>query len=77
MAWHQDMTWTNANILANGLPGKKTSKWNLNQNAKLLFKENVFENIVCKMVAILFGAQWVMAFIDGLMQRDVTPLLTH
>ena len=29
-------------------------QWNLNQNMKHLFQENVFENVFCKMAAILF-----------------------
>ena len=34
-------------------------QWNFNQNTKFFIHENAFENIVCKMVAILSRGRWV------------------
>ena len=33
-------------------------QWNLNRNTKLFIQENAFENVVCKMAAILSWLQW-------------------
>ena len=41
-------------------------KWNVNQNAYISIQENAFENIVCKIVAILHQpqyAQWVAYYL--------------
>ena len=34
-------------------------QWNINQNTKLFFHKNVFENVVCEMAAILSRERWV------------------
>ena len=34
-------------------------QWNLNLNSYSFIEENAFENVVCKMVAILSQPQWV------------------
>ena len=47
---HQAIIWTNAGILLAGLVEKKL-QWNFNQNP--FIHENVFESVVCEMVAIL------------------------
>ena len=38
---------------------RNKSQWNLNQNTKIFIEENPFENVVCKMAAILFRPQCV------------------
>ena len=40
-------------------------QWNFNQNIKLFIHENVSENIVCEMAAILFRWRWVNWAIGG------------
>ena len=34
-------------------------QWNFNQNSTIFIQENAFENVVCKMVAILSRGRWV------------------
>ena len=34
-------------------------QWNLNQNANIFIQENTFQNVVCKMFAILYRPQYV------------------
>ena len=34
-------------------------QWNLNQNTKFFIPENVFENVICEMAAILPRRRWV------------------
>ena len=46
---HRAITWTNADIILIG----SLLKWNFNRNTKLFIHENAFEDVICKMVAIL------------------------
>ena len=39
-------------VIVNGTL-RKEPQWNLNRNTKLFIQENVFENVVCEMAAIL------------------------
>ena len=48
----QAIIWTNAGVLLIG-PLETKLQWNLNRNLYIFIQENVFENIVWKMVAIL------------------------
>ena len=34
-------------------------QWNINQNTEVFIHKNTFENVVCKMAAILFRVRWV------------------
>ena len=34
-------------------------RWNINQGSKFFIQENVFQNVACRMAAILSGPQWV------------------
>ena len=54
----QAITWTKVHILSIG-PLEKKIQWNCNQNTKIFIEEIVIENVVCKMVAILFWPQSV------------------
>ena len=49
------------NIVNSNLRNK--IQWNLKQNSNILIQENAFENIVCKMVAILSNKQIVSTWI--------------
>ena len=51
---HQAIIWTNVGMLLNG-----TFQWNINQNPYNFIKKNAFENVVCKMSAVLFPPQCV------------------
>ena len=54
----QAITWTNADLLSIGPKGTNFSEiWIEIQ--KIVIHENAFENIVCKMVAILSKERWV------------------
>ena len=43
-------------------------KWNLNWNTNIFIDKNVFENIICKIAAILSGERWV---------KTVFPQICH
>ena len=51
----QAITWTNA-VNCNL---RDKLQWNSNHNTKLFIQENVFENVICEMVAILSRGRWV------------------
>ena len=53
----QAIIWTNVGILLNG-PHRKKLQWNFNRNSYIFIQENAFENVVCKMTAILFRPQY-------------------
>ena len=53
----QSIVWTNAGILLIGPLG--SLQWNLNRNSSIFFNENVFENVVWKIAAILSLPQCV------------------
>ena len=55
---HQAIIWTNAEISLFG-PLRKKLQWNLNRNSYIFIQEIAFENIVCKMVAILSQPQCI------------------
>ena len=60
MAWHR----TGAKPLPEPMLTyflRITIQWNLNQNMIIFCQENAFENIVCKMSAILYRAQCIIA----------------
>ena len=52
--WHNAITNANTALLTIG-PLKNKFQLNLIWNIKVFFQENAFENVVCKMVANLFG----------------------
>ena len=41
---------------------KNKLQWNLQQNSYIFIKENAFENVVCRMVVILFRSQCIIPF---------------
>ena len=41
------------------LDPKDQIQWNSNQNSYIFIDENVFENVVCEIVAILSREKWV------------------
>ena len=50
--WHQAIIWTNAgNIVVWSLRNK--IQWNVDRNPNIVIQENAFENVICKMAAIL------------------------
>ena len=55
---HQAIIWTNAGILLTG-PLETKIQGSLNQNFYIFIQGNAFENVVCKMVAILSQPQYV------------------
>ena len=59
--WCQAIIWSNADILSIR-PSGINFKWRLNRNTKLFINENLFENVVCKMVAILSRVRWVNSY---------------
>ena len=66
---HSDPTTSNVNLLCSGdaiwnqRPRSSLFRykieWNLNQNTILIFYENVFEKVLCKMSANIIVPQWV------------------
>ena len=56
--WCQAITWTNADFLSTGPLGTNFSEIQIKMQ-NLLINENAFENVVCKMVAILLRWRWV------------------
>ena len=62
-----DKTVVRSSYLHNGISytGKMTSlywiraQWDTNWNSNNFIQENVFENVICEMVAILFRGRWV------------------
>ena len=47
-----------------------TLQWKFNQNSTIFIQENAFENVVCKMAAILSRGRWVNVFyvlVDGVL----------
>ena len=56
--WHLAIIWTNAGLLSIGHLRKKLQQ-NFDQNSYIFIKENVFENIIWKMEAILSQLQYV------------------
>ena len=40
----------------------RKNQWNVKRNSYIFIQENVFENIVCEMVAILSQPQWVTSY---------------
>ena len=57
--WRQQaITLTSADLLLILTLGN-IFQWNLNKNTTILIQENIFENFVCKMVAILYWPQHV------------------
>ena len=53
----QAIIWTNAVILLTGRLGTNKLQWNVNRNSYIFIQENLFENIVWKMAAILTRPQ--------------------
>ena len=51
--WHQTITWTNGHLLAIGPLVANYSEIAM-KTLNIFFQENGFENVVCKMLAILF-----------------------
>ena len=49
----QAITWTSADLLSIGPTLGNKFKWNSNENRKLFIHENTFENVICKIAAIL------------------------
>ena len=72
----QTIIWTNAGILLS-THGNKL-QWNLNRNWNIFIQENVFENIVWKMVTIVSPPQCVKAdtwsAMDPLKQGTMTAV---
>ena len=50
----QAITWT----YAGNWTFRNKPLWNLNQNTNIFFEENTFQDVVCKMSAILFTSQY-------------------
>ena len=48
-------------------------QWNLNQNIQLFFQQNAFENVVCKMSAILFQSLCVKEVVPKLLITRLLP----
>ena len=51
---HQAITWTNAETLSTVSLGTNKLQWHLDQNITIFKPEEQFENLFCKMAAILF-----------------------
>ena len=63
--WRQAIIWTNAGNIVNKL------QWNFNWNSNIFFQENVFESVVCEMLAMLSRPQCVysVGYLTVLMNR--------
>ena len=54
--WRKAITWSNADILSIGCKAERTKlQCNLHQNTTVIYQENTFEIVVCKISAILSG----------------------
>ena len=51
-------------------------QWNLNRNSTIYIHKNVFENVICKMAANLYWAQWVKR-VDLMMNADTKVLIVN
>ena len=54
------ITWTNADLLSIRNFRNKP-QWNFYQNNMIFIQEDVFENVICQMVAILPRPQWILS----------------
>ena len=61
--WRQAIIWTNAGKMDNWTLGNKR-QWNLNRNSYISIQENVFENVVWKMAAIVMCVKVAPGFKD-------------
>ena len=63
--WRQAIIWTNAGILLIEPVGTNKLLWNLSRNSHIFIQENVFENVVWKIAAILSRPQFVNSLAPG------------
>ena len=74
---HQAITWTNADLLTIKFLGTNLMKFFLSKYEKF-HSENVFENVVCKILAILFRSQikliWLNFLINMLFEFHLTKV---
>ena len=63
---YQAITWTNTNVLTIGPLLDQTS--NQNRNITTFFRENAFENVICKMAAILLGPHCVNKYLISILK---------
>ena len=64
----QAITGTNAELLRMGALATKFNEISI-KNTNIFYQENVFENVVCKMLAIVFSSlfgnsEWIMEHVE-------------
>ena len=76
--WCQAIIWTSVRILLIGHLGLvKKSQWNSDQNSNIFIQQNVFENVLSKMAAILSRPQCAKGRLQKMGQCPLVDKITY